>query len=74
MSTDVDVKSRLVLKLVWVDLYRCTYEEVVKKIESNGMVDILNNTYTTVVNKTKHLKVEEFNNQLHFSREQLDIC
>ena len=55
-------------------LGQSTYEEVVKKIESNGMVDILNSTYTTVVNKTRHLSLEEFNNQLHFSREQLDIC
>ncbi len=70
-----DTESNLYLNAFFVNgvdyLGQSTYQEVVDKINSNDMVDILNNTYATVVHKTKNLSAEEFNSNLHFSREQL---
>ncbi len=54
-------------------LGQTTLKEVITNIKDKNMVNILTNDYEKVSLKLPNLTQEYFNNQVHFSQEQLEI-
>lgn len=54
-------------------LGQTSLEEVITNIKDKNMVNIITNDYEKVSLKLPNLTQQDFNNQVHFSQEQLEI-